>query len=299
MIIRHFKILVLTVSMLLLSNTYSLAQSSEEEAHILVSLRMIGHQVLLYAGDSTSRVLPIEKEGERYKLQFTTDFQFEPGALVKLVDSVVDKSSIAANYRVEIEGCETEKVVYSYEIGDSGKLDLIPCSKRVQPKDCYTLFFTILDVGLFESFASTKSENLAINEKEKSSYTKAAIISLAVMVFFGVSIYYGKRAAKPKQDTKLITIGAYQFDTRNMKLHHQGEVTELTSKEADLLELLHTSANSTLERDLILQKVWGDEGDYIGRTLDVFISKLRKKLEGDSQLKIVNVRGVGYKPILN
>jgi DNA-binding response OmpR family regulator len=63
--------------------------------------------------------------------------------------------------------------------------------------------------------------------------------------------------------------------------------------------LLHSSANSTLERECILRAVWGDEGDYVGRTLDVFISKLRKKLDADSSLKIVNVRGVGYKLILN
>jgi DNA-binding response OmpR family regulator len=48
-----------------------------------------------------------------------------------------------------------------------------------------------------------------------------------------------------------------------------------------------------------LNKVWGDEGDYIGRTLDVFISKLRKKLEADSSIKIVNIRGVGYKLVMD
>lgn len=74
---------------------------------------------------------------------------------------------------------------------------------------------------------------------------------------------------------------------------------ELTSKEADLLSLLHSSANTTIAREQILEIVWGDEGDYIGRTLDVFISKLRKKLEDDPSVKIVNIRGVGYKLILN
>ena len=54
-----------------------------------------------------------------------------------------------------------------------------------------------------------------------------------------------------------------------------------------------------MERDVILNMVWGDEGDYIGRTVDVFISKLRKKLEFDSKVKIVNVRGVGYKLVMD
>jgi DNA-binding response OmpR family regulator len=56
--------------------------------------------------------------------------------------------------------------------------------------------------------------------------------------------------------------------------------------------------NSTVEREHILKTIWGDEGSYIGRTLDVFISKLRKRLEADTKVKIVNVRGVGYKLIL-
>lgn len=78
-----------------------------------------------------------------------------------------------------------------------------------------------------------------------------------------------------------------------------GEKTELTSKESDLLLLLHNSVNNTVERDVILNAVWEDEGDYIGRTLDVFISKLRKKLMADSKIRILNVRGVGYKLIVN
>jgi DNA-binding response OmpR family regulator len=84
-----------------------------------------------------------------------------------------------------------------------------------------------------------------------------------------------------------------------MNLSFEDKIIELTSKEADLLFLLYSAANNTLERKVILNTVWGDEGDYVGRTLDVFISKLRKKLEADSNLKIVNIHGVGYKFVMN
>jgi DNA-binding response OmpR family regulator len=57
--------------------------------------------------------------------------------------------------------------------------------------------------------------------------------------------------------------------------------------------------DETIEREKILNVVWGDEGDYVGRTLDVFISKLRKKFSGDENVKIINVRGVGYKLMLS
>jgi DNA-binding response OmpR family regulator len=94
-------------------------------------------------------------------------------------------------------------------------------------------------------------------------------------------------------------LGEYYFDKRNTELIIEQQRIELTSKEADLLLLLYNAANTTVERGVILNKVWGDEGDYIGRTLDVFISKLRKKLEFDSKVKIVNIRGIGYKLVMD
>ena len=84
-----------------------------------------------------------------------------------------------------------------------------------------------------------------------------------------------------------------------MTLVFENKKIELTSKESDLLLLLHSSANATIKRENILKIVWGDEGDYVGRTLDVFISKLRKKLQRDPSIKISNIRGVGYRLILN
>lgn len=63
--------------------------------------------------------------------------------------------------------------------------------------------------------------------------------------------------------------------------------------------MLYQTANQTLERDVILNKVWGDEGDYIGRTLDVFISKLRKKLEFDPRIKIVSNCNIRFTLIMD
>ena len=84
-----------------------------------------------------------------------------------------------------------------------------------------------------------------------------------------------------------------------MKYRRLAQLFFIPNKETDLLLLLYKAANTTVERELILNVVWGDEGDYVGRTLDVFISKLRKKLEADSSVKIVTTRGVGYKLVVN
>jgi hypothetical protein len=300
--LKHFTVTLFTFVTIVGLVPNGFAQRTAGEGHILVSLRMIGHQVLLQSGDSTSRILPVEKEDERYKIRFASDFRFDPDSLVSLVNSVVEKAQLAESYLVEVETCLTNQVVYSYEIGTSRKRDLVSCQGRVQPKGCYTLFFTILDADRREpvpGHVPSKPAVADLSAPKGKEYPQVVIAASAVLLLIGISVYFRKKSAPPAENPNLITLGEYQFDPRNMELRHKHEVVKLTSKETDLLLLLHTSANSTLERELILKTVWGNEADYVGRTLDVFISKLRKKLESDSSLKIVNVRGVGYKLILN
>jgi DNA-binding response OmpR family regulator len=81
-------------------------------------------------------------------------------------------------------------------------------------------------------------------------------------------------------------------------LSYNEQKTELSAKESDLLEFLAKHLNQRVEKDKILKAVWGDDGDYVGRTLDVFISKLRKKLAADNSIRIVNIRGIGYQLVV-
>jgi DNA-binding response OmpR family regulator len=119
-----------------------------------------------------------------------------------------------------------------------------------------------------------------------------------VLLLTGIFLVWKKKNSSIN-NPNLISIGQYHFDTRNTKLLINDQKIELTSKEADLLYLLYTDVNTTVEREVLLNRIWGDEGDYVGRTLDVFISKLRKKLEFDARVNIVNIRGVGYKLVLD
>jgi len=108
-----------------------------------------------------------------------------------------------------------------------------------------------------------------------------------------------RRKRKPILETHLVRIGNSQVDKNNMALITENQRTDLSYKEAELLLLFGASPNTLLERSVILNKIWGDEGDYVGRTLDVYVSKLRKKIEMDTSLKIVNIRGLGYKLVIN
>ncbi|GHN00700.1 DNA-binding response regulator [Cytophagales bacterium WSM2-2] len=90
-------------------------------------------------------------------------------------------------------------------------------------------------------------------------------------------------------------LGAFKFDAKNFKLNHSAGEKILTPKEAEVLKLLCSNKDRVLKREEILNTVWGDDDYFMGRSLDVFISKLRKYLREDPRVEIVNYHGVGFK----
>jgi len=291
--IRQIKFALLILACCFFAILNVRAQNTAAEKHIEISLRMIGHQVLLAAGDSTSRVLPIVKEAGRYRIAFGTELALRPDELVTIVNEVVAETKFATSYILEVEECKQHGIFYAYQVGLVDSSDIIPCRARELPKECYNLLITILD----EPLATNIQENSKAVFQWKWFIILFAAIFLAVI---GSVIYYLSKRKKPAlPNPNWISLGKYHFDKLNAELILEEQRIELTSKEADLLALLYETVNTTVERDVLLNKVWGDEGDYIGRTLDVFISKLRKKLEFDERIKIVNVRGVGYKLVMD
>jgi len=99
-------------------------------------------------------------------------------------------------------------------------------------------------------------------------------------------------------DMKEYTIGTYKFN-RLLKLltDVNGKERGLTDKEASLLEMLIMNKNDTMSRKEALLKIWGDDDYFNGRSMDVYITKIRKMLKGDTNLKLTNVHGVGYQLI--
>lgn len=277
------------------------AQNSDREQELRLAMRMIGHELLLSIGDSSSRVMPIKKEGDRYRIEFETEFGFAPNDLVASIDTVMQKSQLADSYLVEVEECGQKEVVYSYKIWDQGRDYLIPCGGRIIPKDCYNVLISILDTPHRRMLEHRRTDLPAgvSTQSIGDRYLMGISLLLTLVIFAGLYIRSKSQTQETIEDPNLVTLGKYSFDKRNMLLSHANESVELTSKEADLLMLLHSSVNNTLKRDHLLHVVWGDEGDYVGRTLDVYISKLRKKLAKDEGVKIVNVRGIGYKLVVN
>lgn len=277
------------------------SQDEVKERHVQVAIRMIGHEVLLSLGDSSSLALPVEKANDRYLLQFEKELQIIPQLLVATIDRVIQQTAIASSYLVEVEECTSNKVVYAYEMGDAIQHDLVPCIHRVLPQACYRIYLTLLEskntLSAFNTLPLTAVKD-SDERPKRASYWIPVLITIALLVFLGLFLFYKQKKKRNKLGPNVFSLGAYQFNSNSMELSFQNELVALSSKEAELLTLLLQAANSTVEREYLLKKVWGDEGNYIGRTLDVFISKLRKKLECDDQVRIINVRGVGYKLVI-
>ncbi|GAA0717760.1 response regulator transcription factor [Aquimarina litoralis] len=100
---------------------------------------------------------------------------------------------------------------------------------------------------------------------------------------------------RTQQNSEALTVGRYTFDFPKQILTFENESHQLTHREAHLLFHLIKNKNQVLDRSMILKKLWGDDDFFNGRSMDVFITKLRKKLKQDDSIQIINVRGFGYK----
>ena len=91
------------------------------------------------------------------------------------------------------------------------------------------------------------------------------------------------------------TIGKFEFNATNYELSDGVEKKSLTKKESELLRILAMHQGQVIEREIIANMVWGDDSYFVGRSMDVFITKLRKYLSSDERIAIVNVHGVGFR----
>jgi DNA-binding response OmpR family regulator len=94
-------------------------------------------------------------------------------------------------------------------------------------------------------------------------------------------------------------IGQYHFDYTTQLIHFKGQQQKLSTKEAELLQLLCLKKNTVLTREEALLSIWHDDNYFNGRSMDVFLSKLRKYLKEDPKVEILNVHGKGYKLLVN
>jgi two-component system OmpR family response regulator len=100
---------------------------------------------------------------------------------------------------------------------------------------------------------------------------------------------------KESTESSVFQVGSFSFDSNSQQLEKEGNSINLTSKENQLLKTLCLNRNRVLQRETALKLIWGDDTYFNARSMDVYISKLRKHFKSDESVEIVNIHGKGFK----
>ncbi len=263
----------------------STTQNNDFSQRTKIALRDVGNKLLLSNQDSTSLILPvIELETNKYQIAFSNPLSFEPSILVNFMQQSFKASQLSEYYRVEVFQCSDREVAYSYQMSADKESTIIPCAGRYLPEACY-----IIEVKF-----TNRVNGLAMQE------VITYVIILLVLVGVGFLIF---KKSKPERDTQetgsMEKLGSFYFYPEQNKLVKEAQEIALSRKECELLALFVASPNQIIKRDELTKRVWEDNGVFVGRSLDTYISKLRKKLKADTSIKLTNIHGVGYKLELN
>ncbi len=179
--------------------------------------------------------------------------------------------------------------------------DLVILDVMMPKKDGFTLASDIRKVDsqtpiIFLTAKSLKEDRIKGFHSGCDDYISKPFsteeLSLRIEAILRRCIPLSKNANKLPQ---LFKIGEYTFDCKNMNLRFGEEEKSLTRKESSLLKLLCEHKNNLLTREKALKVVWGNDDYFIGRSMDVFITKLRKHLKEDPSISITNIHGTGFK----
>ena len=254
---------------------------------VKVALRNAGNKLLLANKDSTSLILPIKKINKnRYEMAFQNRLSISPDSLVTFVKESLKIAKLPKRYIVEVINCDNEEVSYSFEITAFTENNIIPCLGRELPSDCYTISVIFLE------------------NNTSSLFKNSFFVVLLLLVIIGCFWWLNKRKPSNKEDAfnnnlPYSKIGHYKFYKDQNKLIKESIEITLSTKECELMAMLSANQNQVVKREVLVKEIWEDNGVFVDRSLDTFISKLRKKFKDDASINIVNIHGVGYKLEVN
>ena len=180
------------------------------------------------------------------------------------------------------------------------KFDICVLDVMMPKKDGFTRAKEIRnsnqDIPIIFLTAKTLKEDILEGFKIGADDYITKPFSMEELVFRIEAIIRRTKGKKNKEST-VYRIGKFTFDTQKQLLCLGDEQRKLTTKENELLALLCSHANEILQRDFALKTIWIDDNYFNARSMDVYITKLRKHLKDDPQIEIINIHGKGYKLI--
>lgn len=264
------------------------------EDRVNLALRQVGHKLLNLEGNETSTIPPVEViHIYQYKLSMQDSFNYD--TLPFLIDQAFTSFNIKERYRVSVERCEDALLILGYN--DKAFLEGdVACRGREQVSDCNNIYVT---------FDKPIEAALAVEESNTMKVVFPGLLALLALTVFGYFLWRKNKSEENHKDSAQkelseldltqITLGKFVFDHQNQTLQLGDEKQNLTFRESKLLHYLVLHKNEVQTRDTLIENVWADEGVLVGRSLDVFISRLRKLLKADENVAIKNIHGVGYR----
>jgi hypothetical protein len=248
-----------------------------------LALRRTADGLLRANGDSTSRIDAVEQTATNiWRIKLDRPFRYEQ--LPFILQSSLMLYEISNPYQVAIRRCGDATIDLGYHQFDFVKNNSVPCSGREMPESCHYIEITFLEAS----------------SNQATGIAKTGILLLLTAGIAGYWYYRKRQIRKPMPGLNTDQVDWLEFG--NSKLDVEGQILvqgnvrqSLTFRETKLLRLFVASPNRLLERDFILNQVWQDEGVLVGRSIDVFVSRLRKKLAADPSVGIVAVHGMGYR----
>ncbi|PUZ22091.1 DNA-binding response regulator, OmpR family, contains REC and winged-helix (wHTH) domain [Chitinophaga costaii] len=155
------------------------------------------------------------------------------------------------------------------------------------------------DIPLFFLSAKTMKEDIIQGYKlGADDYISKPFDSELLLLKIKAILKRNQELSNKEEDLHEFQVGRYHFNSRLRSLEHDGQTQTLSPKENELLRMLCEHKNDLLPRELALKKIWGSDTYFNGRSMDVYIAKLRKYLKDDTHIEIVNIHGNGFRLVV-
>ncbi len=285
--------MVITVMSIALAGAQNEIYSAVSPEKVNLALRRTADKLLRLSGDSTSRIPAVEqKNASTWRVLLQQPFSYDQ--LPALLQESLDLYNIRTPYEVKVRRYGDETIDLGYHQVDFSDGKEVPCQSREMDETSH-----YIEISFLQNEAAIPSPVQAENPLMTWKSWIMILLPFGIISFW----FFRRKKTKPNdtvniaasKETEWLEFGNSRLDVAGQILDCGGTKQSLTFRETKLLKLFASNPDQLLERDFILQQVWADEGIMVGRSVDVFVSRLRKKLSTDTSLGIVAVHGVGYR----
>lgn len=226
---------------------------------------------------------------------------------ILLVEDDINLGDVLRDY-LELQEYEVTRAMDGVEGLDAFKqnsFDLLILDVMLPRKDGFTLAAEIREINkqipvIFLTARGQMEDRVTGFKTGCDDYISKPFVSEELELRIGAILRrcrQGDSTGHPEDNFSqgIYTLGKYTFDSSNHELRFEDKRISLTTKEVELLRVLYSHKNQLITREKTLKTVWGSDNYFIGRSMDVFITKLRKYLKDDPDISIVNVHGTGFR----